>query len=108
LSSPFVGTAPTSNLEISAPIQQNFEDMDYSEHLQLQEDTSTESLFSEGLFLSSSSFPDELGDPIPDMMDMDSFNWELSLQEGPCVQTDNMSVHPSPKDLLCQTSQAFE
>lgn len=108
LSSPFVGTAPTSNIEISAPIHQAFEDVGSSNHLQFQADISAESLFSERLFLSSSSFPDELGDPVPDMMDMNSFNWEPPLQEGPCVQSTDMSVHPSPKDLLCQTSQAFE
>jgi hypothetical protein len=108
LSSPFVGTAPTSNLEISAPINQSFEDMGSPEHLQFQEDISAEFLSSERLFLSSSSFPDQLGDPISDMMDMDSFNWELPLQEGPSVQTTDMSIHPSPKDLLSQTSQAFE
>lgn len=33
LSSPFIGTAPTSNLEISAPIHQSFEDMGFSVHL---------------------------------------------------------------------------
>jgi hypothetical protein len=85
LSSPFIRTAPTSNLEISAPIQQSFEDMSSSEHLQFQEDLSADSLSSERLFLSSSSFPDHLGDPISNMMDMDSFNWEFSLQEGPSV-----------------------
>jgi hypothetical protein len=85
LSSPFIRTAPTSNLEISAPTQQSFEDMSSSEHLQFQEYVSADSLSSERLFLSSSSFPDHLGDPISDMMDMDSFNWEFSLQEGPSV-----------------------
>ena len=108
LSSPFGGTAPTFNLEISAPIHQIFEDMGSSEHLQLQEDTSAESLSSEMLFLSNSAFPDQLGDPILDMMDMDSFNWELPLPKGPSIQTTDMSVHQSPKYLLFQTSQAFK
>jgi hypothetical protein len=74
LSSPFIGTAPTSNLEISAPIHQSFEDMGSPEHLQSQEDISTESVFSERLFPSNSAFPDQLGDPISDMIDIDWFN----------------------------------
>ena len=82
--------------------------MSSAEYLQVQEDTSAESLSSEMLFLSNSAFPDQLGDPIPDMMDMNSFNWDLPLQEGPSVQTTDTSAHPSPTDLWCQTSQAFE
>lgn len=84
LSSPFIGNVLTSNLEISVPLHQSFEDMGSSEHLQFQEDITAQSLSSERLFSSNPSFPDQLRDPISNMMDMDSFNWELPLQEDPC------------------------
>ena len=83
LLSPFSGTAPTANLENSAPIHQNFEDMCSSEHPQLNEAFLTEPLSSERLFSSNLSFDDQFEDPISNMMDMDSSNWELPLQEDP-------------------------
>ena len=83
LLSPFLETAPTSNLGISALAQQSLQDTGSSEYLKFQEDTSAGLLTSEWLTSSNRSFPDQLGDQISNMMDIDSINWELPLEEHP-------------------------
>ncbi len=84
LLSPFVETAPPSNFENTAHVSSILGSMNASEHLQSQDPVSNEFQTS-GWQISGnpSFFPDQLECPISNIVNLDSFNWEIPLQEEP-------------------------
>lgn len=78
---PFIETAPASNAENTAYMTSSFGSMGSSEDMQFQESASNEFESSGWRFSDVSSFPDQIDCPMSNTMNLDSFNWELPLQE---------------------------
>jgi hypothetical protein len=77
LSSPFIGTAPNSNVESTSRTHQSFASMSSSERVQSQDLRVNEFLPLEGFHSSNHSFfPEQSEDSISNMMNLDSFNWD--------------------------------
>jgi hypothetical protein len=80
LLSPFIGTAPDSNVESTLGTHQSFASMSSSKRVQSQDLRVNEFLPLEGFHLSNLSFfPEQSEDSISNMMNLDSFNWDAHL-----------------------------
>ena len=79
LLSPLIGAAPIPNFESTSLTHQSFASMSSSEYLQFQDPMSNDFLSPEEVFVSDLSFfPDQYGDPISNMIDLDSSNRDFS------------------------------